>query len=121
MINTADAGDTVQLTPNGTVPLKVGATYEISTSMALADAKVNGEKTVTVTEETTELIISIESTQVATTITVKDADGLLGDGAVTLTNMKDTADVHSFKSGEAVSLTIGEVYKSKLRSKQRNY
>jgi len=42
---------------------------------------------------------------------VKDADGLLGDGAVTLTNMKDTADVHSFKSGEAVSLTIGEVYK----------
>ena len=111
MINTADAGDTVQLTPNGTVPLKVGATYEISTSMALADAKVNGEKTVTVTEETTELIISIESTQVATTITVKDADGLLGDGAVTLTNMKDTADVHSFKSGEAVSLTIGEVYK----------
>ena len=56
-------------------------------------------------------IISIESTQVATTITVKDADGLLGDGAVTLTNMKDTADVHSFKSGEAVSLTIGEVYK----------
>ena len=111
LINTADAGDTVQLTPNGTVPLKVGATYEISTSMALADAKVNGEKTVTVTEETTELIISIESTQVATTITVKDADGLLGDGAVTLTNMKDTADVHSFKSGEAVSLTIGEVYK----------
>ena len=111
LINTADAGDTVQLTPNGTVPLKVGATYEISASMALADAKVNGEKTVTVTEETTELIISIESTQVATTITVKDADGLLGDGAVTLTNMKDTADVHSFKSGEAVSLTIGEVYK----------
>lgn len=111
LINTADAGDTVQLTPNETVPLKVGATYEISTSMALADAKVNGEKTVTVTEETTELIISIESTQVATTITVKDADGLLGDGAVTLTNMKDTADVHSFKSGEAVSLTIGEVYK----------
>ena len=111
LINTADAGDTVQLTPNGTVPLKVGATYEISTSMALADAKVNGEKTVTVTEETTELIISIESTQVAITITVKDADGLLGDGAVTLTNMKDTADVHSFKSGEAVSLTIGEVYK----------
>ena len=111
LINTADAGDTVQLTPNGTVPLKVGATYEISTSMALADAKVNGEKTVTVTEETTELIISIESTQVSTTITVKDADGLLGDGAVTLTNMKDTADVHSFKSGEAVSLTIGEVYK----------
>lgn len=111
LINTADVGDTVQLTPNGTVPLKVGATYEISTSMALADAKVNGEKTVTVTEETTELIISIESTQVATTITVKDADGLLGDGAVTLTNMKDTADVHSFKSGEAVSLTIGEVYK----------
>ena len=111
LINTADAGDTVQLTPNGTVPLKVGAAYEISTSMALADAKVNGEKTVTVTEETTELIISIESTQVATTITVKDADGLLGDGAVTLTNMKDTADVHSFKSGEAVSLTIGEVYK----------
>ena len=111
LINTADAGDTVQLTPNGTVPLKVGATYEISTSMALADAKVNGEKTVTVTEETIELIISIESTQVATTITVKDADGLLGDGAVTLTNMKDTADVHSFKSGEAVSLTIGEVYK----------
>ena len=111
LINTADAGDTVQLTPNGTVPLKVGATYEISTSMALADAKVNGEKTVTVTEETTELIISIESTQIATTITVKDADGLLGDGAVTLTNMKDTADVHSFKSGEAVSLTIGEVYK----------
>ena len=111
LINTADAGDTVQLTPNGTVPLKVGATYEISTSMALADAKVNGEKTVTVTEETTELIISIESTQVATTITVKDADGLLGDGAVTLTNMKDTADVHSFKSGETVSLTIGEVYK----------
>lgn len=111
LINTADAGDTVQLTPNGTVPLKVGATYEISTSMALADAKVNGEKTVTVTEETTDLIISIESTQVATTITVKDADGLLGDGAVTLTNMKDTADVHSFKSGEAVSLTIGEVYK----------
>lgn len=111
LINTADAGDTAQLTPNGTVPLKVGATYEISTSMALADAKVNGEKTVTVTEETTELIISIESTQVATTITVKDADGLLGDGAVTLTNMKDTADVHSFKSGEAVSLTIGEVYK----------
>lgn len=111
LINTADAGDTVQLTPNGTVPLKVGATYEISTSMVLADAKVNGEKTVTVTEETTELIISIESTQVATTITVKDADGLLGDGAVTLTNMKDTADVHSFKSGEAVSLTIGEVYK----------
>lgn len=46
--------------------------------MALADAKVNGEKTVTVTEETTELIISIESTQVATTITVKDADGLAG-------------------------------------------
>lgn len=42
---------------------------------------------------------------------MKDADGLLGDGAVTLTNMKDTADVHSFKSGEAVSLTIGEVYK----------
>lgn len=111
LINTADAGDTVQLTPNGTVPLKVGGTYEISTSMALADAKVNGEKTVTVTEETTELIISIESTQVATTITVEDADGLLGDGAVTLTNMKDTADVHSFKSGEAVSLTIGEVYK----------
>lgn len=111
LTNTADAGDTVQLTPNGTVPLKVGATYEISTSMALADAKVNGGKTVTVTEETTELIISIESTQVATTITVKDADGLLGDGAVTLTNMKDTADVHSFKSGEAVSLTIGEVYK----------
>lgn len=111
LINTADAGDTVQLTPNGTVPLKVGATYEISTSMALADAKVNGEKTVTVTEETTELIISIESTQVATTITVKDADGLQGEGAVTLTNMKDTADVHSFKSGETVSLTIGEVYK----------
>lgn len=111
LINTADVGDTVQLTPNGTVPLKVGATYEISTSMALADAKVNGEKTVTVTEETTELIISIESTQVATTITVKDADGLQGEGAVTLTNMKDTADVHSFKSGEAVSLTIGEVYK----------
>lgn len=111
LTNTADAGDTVQLTPNGTVPLKVGATYEISTSMALADAKVNGGKTVTVTEETTELIISIESTQVATTITVKDADGLLGDGTVTLTNMKDAADVHSFKSGEAVSLTIGEVYK----------
>lgn len=111
LTNTADAGDTVQLTPNGTAPLKVGATYEISTSMALADAKVNGEKTVTVTEETTELIISIESTQVATTITVKDADGLLGDGTVTLTNMKDAADVHSFKSGEAVSLTIGEVYK----------
>lgn len=111
LINTADVGDTVQLTPNGTVPLKVGATYEISTSMALADAKVNGEKTVTVTEETTELIISIESTQVATTITVKDADGLQGEGAVTLTNMKDTADVHSFKSGETVSLTIGEVYK----------
>lgn len=111
LTNTADAGDTVQLTPNGTVPLKVGATYEISMSMALADAKVNGGKTVTVTEETTELIISIESTQVATTITVKDADGLLGDGTVTLTNMKDAADVHSFKSGEAVSLTIGEVYK----------
>lgn len=111
LTNTADAGDTVQLTPNGTVPLKVGATYEISTSMALADAKVNGGKTVTVTEETTELIISIESTQVATTITVKDADGLLGDGTVTLTNMKDAADVHSLKSGEAVSLTIGEVYK----------
>ena len=111
LTNKADAGDTVQLTPNGTAPLKVGATYEISTSMALADAKVNGEKTVTVTEETTELIISIESTQVATTITVKDADGLLGDGAVTLTNMKDAADVHNFKSGEAVSLTIGEVYK----------
>ena len=111
LTNTADAGDTVQLTPNGTVPLKVGATYEISTSMALADAKVNGGKTVTVTEETTELIISIESTQVATTITVKDADGLLGDGTVTLTNMKDAADVHSFKSGDAVSLTIGEVYK----------
>lgn len=111
LTNTADAGDTVQLTPNGAVPLKVGATYEISTSMALADAKVNGGKTVTVTEETTELIISIESTQVATTITVKDADGLLGDGTVTLTNMKDAADVHSFKSGEAVSLTIGEVYK----------
>lgn len=111
LTNTADAGDTVQLTPDGTVPLKVGATYEISTSMALADAKVNGGKTVTVTEETTELIISIESTQVATTITVKDADGLLGDGAVTLTNMKDAADVHNFKSGEAVSLTIGEVYK----------
>lgn len=111
LTNTADAGDTVQLTPDGTVPLKVGATYEISTSMALANAKVNGGKTVTVTEETTELIISIESTQVATTITVKDADGLLGDGAVTLTNMKDAADVHNFKSGEAVSLTIGEVYK----------
>lgn len=111
LTNTADAGDTVQLTPDGTAPLKVGATYEISTSMALADAKVNGGKTVTVTEETTELIISIESTQVATTITVKDADGLLGDGTVTLTNMKDAADVHSFKSGEAVSLTIGEVYK----------
>lgn len=111
LTNTADACDTVQLTPDGTVPLKVGATYEISTSMALANAKVNGGKTVTVTEETTELIISIESTQVATTITVKDADGLLGDGAVTLTNMKDAADVHNFKSGEAVSLTIGEVYK----------
>lgn len=111
LTNTADAGDTVQLTPDGTAPLKVGATYEISTSMALADAKVNGEKTVTVTEETTELIISIESTQVATTITVKDADGLLGDGAVTLTNIKDSADVHSFKSGETVSLMIGQVYK----------
>lgn len=111
LTNKADAGDTVQLTPDGTAPLKVGATYEISTSMALANAKVNGGKTVTVTEETTELIISIESTQVATTITVKDTDGLLGDGTVTLTNIKDSADVHSFKSGDAVSLTIGEVYK----------
>lgn len=111
LTNQADSNDKVNFTPNDKVTLKVGATYKISTDMELTNAKVNGSETIEVTENTTELTISLDSTLAATTITVKDEDNLLGDGTVTLTNIKDAADVHSFKSQDVVPLKSGEVYK----------
>lgn len=111
LTNTTDESDKIEFVAGDKVELKVGATYKISTTMAGTSAKVNNADSITVTDTLEELEIALASTQVATTITVKDADGLLGDGTVTLTNIKDSADVHSFKSGETVSLTIGEVYK----------
>lgn len=111
LTNQADSNDKVNVTPNDKVTLKVGATYKISTDMELTDVTVNDKETIEVTEDTTELTISLDSTLAATTITVKDADNLLGDGTVTLTNIKDAADVHSFKSQDVVPLKSGEVYK----------
>ena len=111
LTNQADSNDKVIVTPNDKVTLKVGASYKISTDMKLTDVTVNGKEIIEVTEDTTELTISLDSTLAATTITVKDADNLLGDGAVTLTNINDAADVHSFKSGDVVPLKSGEVYK----------
>lgn len=111
LTNQADSNDKVNVTPNDKVTLKVGATYKISTDMELTDVTVNDKETIEVTEDTTELTISLDSTLATTTITVKDADNLLGDGTVTLTNIKDAADVHSFKSQDVVPLKSGEVYK----------
>ena len=111
LTNQADSNDKVNVTPNDKVTLKVGASYKISTDMELTDVTVNDKETIEVTEDTTELTISLDSTLAATMITVKDADNLLGDGTVTLTNIKDAADVHSFKSQDVVPLKSGEVYK----------
>ena len=114
MTNQADSNDKVNVTPNDKVTLKVGATYKISTDMELTDVTVNDKETIEVTEDTTELTISLDSTLATTTITVKDADNLLGDGTVTLTNIKDAADVHSFKSQDVVPLKSGEVHRKHL-------
>ena len=113
LTNQADPTDKVDLTSKDKVTLKVGATYKISTDMELTDVTVNGKETIEVTEDTTELTISLDSTLAATTVAVTDFDGILGDGTITLTNIdsKKADDTHSFRNGEVVNLVDGETYK----------
>ena len=113
LTNTADENDKVEFAAGDKVELKVGATYKISTTMAGTSAKVNNADIITVTDILEELEIALESTQVIVPVTIKDMKGLLGSGAVTLTNVnsKKADDTHTLVNGATVELTIGETYR----------
>lgn len=110
LTNTADDKDIVQLTPDGTVSLKVGATYKISTSMKDTSVKVNEAETITVTEDTTELMVSLATTIVTTQVTIKDKKGVFGSDSITFTNKDDATDTFTLSSNGEMKLTINGYY-----------
>lgn len=110
LTNMADEKDIVQLTPDEKVTLKVGATYKISTSMKDTSVKVNEADSITVTEDTTELAVSLATTIVTTQVTIKDKKGVLGSDSIIFTNKDDSKDVFTLSSNGEVKFTIGKVY-----------
>lgn len=115
--------DTVTLVKDGAEPVDItgadaeevtlaaNSTYNIVCSNADVKATADGKTAVTTTVEALAVTVDVVSTVVNPVVTITDADSVLGDAVLTLTNSADETEVYTLTAGAAVKLKIGAAYK----------
>ena len=109
-VNKADATDVVDATNGGAVTVKVNATYDIKTDNADISAKNGTQAAFATGTEDINLEITIAATVIKPVVTIVDADKVLGDATLTLTNSADATDAVALTNGATAKLKIGASY-----------
>ena len=109
-VNSSDATDVVDVTDGGSFTLKVNATYNIVTDNSDIAATVRTLSKVVTGTDDLDITVDIASTVINPVVTIVDAQNVLGDATITLTNNAVATEVHTLENGKSVKLSIGASY-----------